>query len=153
MDLRPARLRLGELLAGAAAVVLLVLLLATRWYGARSGWQALTSARWAVIITVAAAFVLVLTQAACRAPAIPSVMSVIVTLLALITALWLLDRAAISHPPQEHVWAWLGLASACLLLEGAFLSLRREGILPEDGPQKIPLVTVPSVPGRAQAPD
>jgi hypothetical protein len=80
-------------------------------------------------------------------------MSVIVTVLALLTVLWLIYRVVISPPPDERISAWLGLASACLILVGAFLSMRREGILPADGPQEIPLVTLPSLRGHANAPD
>jgi hypothetical protein len=153
MDLRPARLRLGELVAGAAAVVLLVLLLVAHWYGRGTGWQVLTSSRWAVLVTVATALGLVVTQATRRAPALPAALSVIVTVLGVLTVLWLIYRVVISPAPQERVWAWLGLASACLLVVGAFLSLRREGILPEDGPEAIPLVALPSLQGHAGAPD
>lgn len=151
MDVRPARLRRGELLAGVAAAALLVLLLAVHWYGRQTGWQVLTSARWAALATVAAAFALVLTQLTLPAPALPVSLSVIVTVLGLLTVVWLIYRVAISAPAHEQVGAWLGLLSACLIFAGAFLSMREEGIRPEDGPQEIPLVTLPSLQERPQA--
>jgi hypothetical protein len=150
---RPARLRLGELLAGAAAVALLVLLLAVHWYGARTGWQVLTSARWAVLVTVAAALVLVFAQATRPAPALPATMSLIVTVFGLVTVLWLIYRVAISPAAHERVGAWLGLLSACLMTASAFWSLRQEGISPEDEPHEVPVVPLSAAQGSAGAPD
>jgi hypothetical protein len=151
MDARPARLRGGEILAGVAATALLVLLLAVHWYGHQTGWQVLSSARWAVLVTVAAAFGLVLTQITRRAPALPVTLTVIVTVLGLLTVVWLVYRVAISAPANERVGAWLGLLSACLIVVGALRSMRQEGIRPEDGPQEIPLVTLPSLQEHPQA--
>jgi hypothetical protein len=140
MDLKPGRLRRGEILAGAGAILLAVLMAVVHWYGHGTGWQVLTSARWSAVVTVVAALVLVVTQATRPAPALPVVMSVIVTVLGLLTVLWLLYRVAISPASHEHVGAWLGLISACLIVIGAFLSMRQEGILPADATHEIPMV-------------
>ena len=69
MRFATSRLRSGELLAGAAAVVLLVCLFALPWYGldssvatiaqrlgvstSRTGWESLTTLRWLMLVTIA----------------------------------------------------------------------------------------------------
>jgi hypothetical protein len=153
MSFNPGRLRLGEVLAGAAAVALLVLLLAVHWYGAKTGWQVLAAARWAVLVSVAAALVLVTAQATRRAPALPVTMSLLTTVLGLLTAVWLIYRVAVSPASNERAGAWLGLLSACVMTASAFWSLRQEGILAGDEPHEIPVVPLPPAPGRAGAPD
>jgi len=140
VGLQLSRLRGGELLAGAGAVALLVLLFAAPWYGARTGWQALTGVRWMALLAVLAAFALAYLQASRRAPALPATMSVIATVLALLNAVWLAVDVAVSHPPQQSVWAPIGLAAACGLLAGAFLSLRQEGVGARDERTDIPTV-------------
>ena len=70
---------------------------------------------------------------------------------------------AFVNASASAVWPPTGIAFAAFLLlgsrawpailVGAFLSVRREGILPTDGPQEIPLVTLPSLRGHANAPD
>jgi hypothetical protein len=140
MGFKPARLRAGEVLAGAAAAALVVLMFAVHWYGGRTGWQVLTSARWLALVTVVAAFVLVLSQATRPAPALPVTLSVIVTVLALLTGLWLIYRVVISPATHEQAGAWLGLCSVWLIAVGAFMSMRQEGIAPADEPHDIQIV-------------
>lgn len=144
MDLDPARLRRGELLAGVGAVLLLVFMLAGKWYGhgahARTGWEALTTLRWLLVVTIAAAFALVLAQITRRAPAIPATLSLVVSLLGLLSVLALIYRVLINAPAHEQAGAFLGLASALALAYGGFLSLREEGIARRDGPGDIPVV-------------
>jgi hypothetical protein len=140
MDFRPSRLRSGEWIAAGAAVALLVLLLAVRWYGARTGWQALTVLRWFALVTIAAALALACLQATRRAPALPAVASVAVTVLALVAVVWLGVEVLVSPLAHRHVGAFLGLVAACVLLYGGYRSLREEGIAPADGPAEIPTV-------------
>lgn len=144
MDLDPARLRRGELLAGVGAVLLLVFMLAGKWYGhgahARTGWEALTTLRWLLVVTIAAAFALVLAQITRRAPAIPATLSLVVSLLGLLSVLALIYRVLINAPAHEQAGAFLGLASALALAYGGFLSLREEGIARRDAPSDIPVV-------------
>src|SRR5579863_2219760 len=108
-----SRLRRGELLAGASAVLLLVFLLAGKWYGsgadAQTGWQALTVLRWLIAVSVLAAFVLVILQTTRRTPAIPVTMSMIVAVLGLITVLALIYRVLIDMPAHQQSGAYLGL--------------------------------------------
>lgn len=144
MDFDPARLRRGEVLAVAGAVLLLVFMLAGTWYGhgpqARTGWEALTTVRWLLSVTIAAAFVLGLIQVTRRAPAVPVTMSLMVTLLGLITVLALIYRVLISPAAHEQAGAYLGLLGAIALTYGGYLSLRQEGIARRDAPADIPLV-------------
>lgn len=141
MNLRLSRLRRGEWIAAAAAGALLVLMLAVRWYGARTGWQSLPVLRWFLLVTAVSALVLAYLQAARRAPAVPAVMSVVVTVLALVALVWLAIDVLVSPPAHRHVGAFLGLAAGCALLYGAYRSLREEGIAPADGPAEIPTLS------------
>lgn len=144
MDLDPARLRRGELLAGVGAVLLLVFMLAGKWYGhgahARTGWEALSTLRWLLLVTIGAAFALVLAQISRRAPAIPATLSLVMMLLGLISVLALIYRVLINPPAHEQAGAFLGLISALALAYGGFLSLREEGIARRDAPGEIPVV-------------
>jgi hypothetical protein len=140
MDFDPWRLRRGELLAGAGAVLVLVFVLAGKWAGSRSGWETLVSLRWLLALTVAAALGLVVVQATRRAPAVPVTVSLIVTVLGIITVLALIYRVLINPPAQQHAAAYLGLLSAIALAYGGYLSLREEGIARQDAPRDIPIV-------------
>jgi cytochrome bd-type quinol oxidase subunit 2 len=144
MDFDPARLRRGELLAGAGGVLLLVFLLAGTWYGqgaqARTGWEALPVLRWLLVLTIAAAFALVFTQVTRRAPAMPVTLSLIVTVLGVISVLAVIYRVLINPPAHEQAAAYLGLISALVLAYGGYRSMRQEGIAPRDAPSDIPVV-------------
>jgi hypothetical protein len=141
MDFVPSRLRAAELVAAGAALVLLVLMLALHWYGPRTGWQALTVWRWVGLVTILTAFALAYFQAARRAPAVPSVLGVAISVLGLINLVWLAFDVIFNHPGHQRLPAVLGLLAAGLLLYGGFTSLRREGIAARDAPGQIPTVT------------
>ena len=151
MDFDPSRLRRGELLAGAGGVLLLVFMLAVTWYGhgprSRSGWEALVDLRWLLAVTIAAAFGLVFAQATRRAPAVPSTMSMTVTILGVLSVLALIYRVLINPPAHEQAGAFLGLISAVALACGGYLSLRQEGIARRDEPTDIPVVRPRREPG------
>jgi hypothetical protein len=134
------RLRAAEVVTGAAAVALAVLMAVAHWYGARTGWQVLTGARWLAVVTIALALLLVVTQATRAAPAVPVTLSLLTTLVGVLNGLWLIYRVAIEAGAHERAGAWLGLASACVLVAAAFRSLRQEGIAPADAPREIPVV-------------
>jgi type II secretory pathway component PulM len=144
MDLDPARLRHGEVLAGVGAVLLIVFMFAGNWYGhgsgSRTGWQALTDLRWLVAVTIVCALALTITQATRRSPAVPVTLSVIVTVLGLITVLALIYRVLIDPPAHERAFAYLGLLSALVLAYGGYASMRQEGIAERDGPGEIPVI-------------
>lgn len=144
MDLNPARLRRGELLAGTGGVLLLVFLVAGTWadhHGtSRTGWQLLTNLRWLLLVTSVAAIALAVAQVARRSPAIPVTLSLIVAVLGLITVLALVYRVLVNPVAHEQGGAVLGLISAIALAYGGYLSLREEGIARQDGPGEIPIV-------------
>ena len=162
MDFDPSRLRRGELIVGASAVVLLASMLFLKWYGLGSavaptaralgvstsvdGWNALSHLRWLLLLTIACALALVFFQATRRAPAIPVSLSVIVTALGILTALALIYRVLINEPGSDNiveqkVGAFVGLISAIVLVFGGYASLREEGISDKDGPGEIETVT------------
>ncbi len=141
MDVRVSRLRSGEIIAAAAAVILLVDLVAVSWYSvtadsavSATGWQALSVMRWLILLAVAVALALAWFQAARRAPALPSSLSVIATVLGAITTLSLIWRVLISLPGPDGAslgigadpGAYIGLLSALVLTAGALWSLREE---------------------------
>lgn len=144
MDFRASRLRSGEIIAAIAAVILLVDLLAPSWYSvsgasgasgaSATGWEALTVLRWLILVTVAVALALAWFQVTRRAPALPSSLSVIATVLGTITTLTLIWRVLISLPGPDGPFrsigadagAYIGLVSAVVLAAGALWSLREE---------------------------
>jgi hypothetical protein len=161
MGFDPSRLRRGEVIVGASAVVLLASMFALKWYGLSSvitptaaklgvvtsgdGWDSLTELRWLVALTVVCALGLVFLQASRRAPALPATMSTIVIVLGIITALALLYRVLINEPGpddlvEQRAGAYVGLISAIALGYGAYQSLRQEGVAAKDAPEEIETV-------------
>jgi hypothetical protein len=141
MMLDPARMRRGEWLAGASAMLLLCSLLLLHWDRGRTGWRALTHLRWLVVVTIALALALAVLQAMRRAPALPSTFSMIVTVIGAIDAIALLYRVLINPPGgNEKPGAYAGLVLAIVLACAGFDSLRTEGILDRDGPAEIEVV-------------
>jgi hypothetical protein len=147
MKFEPSRLRRGEMVAGVAAVVLVVLMFAASWYGregssARSaagfglpttidGWNSLPTLRWLMLLTVVASLALVFAQATRRAPALPVSLSVIVIALAVLNTLCLVYRVLIAvpdpgYPVGARAGAYLGLACSIVLTYGGYRSLREE---------------------------
>jgi hypothetical protein len=165
MHFQTSRLRSGELLAGGAAVVLLVCLFALPWYGlnssvasvaqrlgvstSRNGWESLTTLRWLIVITSLAALALVYLQGTRRAPALPVTFSLIVTVLSAIMALALIYRVLINVPGSNDVvdrqaGAFIALVAGILVAYGGFRSLRQEGVAPQDERTEIPTVKLGS---------
>jgi uncharacterized membrane protein AbrB (regulator of aidB expression) len=147
MDFDASRLRRGEWLAGASAVLLAIFLVAGKWYadagrtgGSETGWQALTDLRWLLLVTIVAAAGLVFAQATRRAPALPVTMSLVVMLLGIVTVVALIVRVLIDPPTDAQAGAYLGLLSAIGVMVGGYFSLRQEGIARRDAPANIPIV-------------
>lgn len=159
MHLDPRRLRSGEWLAGAGALVMFIALFALQWYGpasgaphSRNGWEG-TNLHWLALLAILAGLALVLAQAACRAPALPSSLSVVSTVIAFVTVIWLLFRVVIDPGPAQRLGAWLELIGALALLVGSFVSLRQEGIPEREAPTEIPVVDLPAAgDGASEAP-
>jgi hypothetical protein len=163
MGFDPSRLRRGEVIVGASAVVLLASMLLLNWYGLTgvfaptaaklgvstsiTGWDALTNLRWLLVLTVACGLALVYFQATRRAPAVPVSLSVIVTVLAILTALALIYRVLINEPGpdnliEQKVGAFVGLISALTLVYGGYESTRKEGIADRDSVGEIETVEI-----------
>jgi|SRR5579884_1340668 len=143
MQTHPTRVGRGELLAAVAALVLLVLLFAAKWYGPGviasgvvvggtvNGWHGLLHLRW--LLVVAAAWALVVAAwgllvapaaGAGRSARARAVADGLVALLGLASVLWLGYRVLISIPPGEKAPAYVGLACAVAILAGGSLALR-----------------------------
>ena len=125
MEFDPSRLRRGELLAAASAVLLTIFLVGGKWYGGAggtggslTGWQALTDLRWLLLVTILAALGLAFMQATRRAPAVPVTMSLIVMLLGIVSVarahLPRPDRPARRTSRRARIWALLfAIGIAC----------------------------------------
>ncbi len=129
MQLRISHLRRGELIAAASAAVLLVVLFVLPWFGSqhatRIGWQSLPVLRWLIVVTAVCGVLLAFFQQTRRAPALPVVMSVIVTALAVLTTILLVIRLPTSADAPEP-GAYLGLVCAAAVIVGGFYSMRDE---------------------------
>jgi hypothetical protein len=95
-----------------------------------------------MLVTIVVAFALLLSQAACRAPAIPVTLSVFAALLGGLTTLWLFVRVVIDPPGGREFGGWLGLIAAAAITYGGYASARLEGTLPEDTQSEVPTVTL-----------
>jgi hypothetical protein len=153
MAFESERLRPGEWIAGAGAVLLLVFMFALKWYGLQASvaptastlgvstsvnaWDGLTTLRWLMLVTIAVTLTLVYFQGTRRAPAIPVTFSLFTMLLGGLTLLLLIYRVLINEPGSDDLvstklGAYLGLVAAAVIAYGGYKSLRTEGILPKD---------------------
>src|SRR5579859_3861496 len=152
MGLRASRLRRGEVLVAVGSVLLLVAMFLFAWANSPNpggqgvintpidGWHALTIVRWMMLLTILCGLVLAFVQARMRAPAVPATFSLFTMLLGGLTSIALLVRVLLDPPDGVHFGGLLGLVSACAVAFGGWLSLRDEGIAPEDAPSEIPTV-------------
>jgi hypothetical protein len=170
MEFDASRLRRGELIAGASAVLLFVFMFLP-WYGLKvatarrsitlpgsyDAWNAFDVIDWFLLVTIIVAVSLPFFQATRRAPAIPVSISVVSTVLGIIAGLLivfrLLDRPHLVNVPDVltplavhldrtlKAGAFLGLLGALGIAAGSYLSLRQEGVAEKDGPQDIETVS------------
>jgi uncharacterized membrane protein (DUF485 family) len=179
MAVHLSRLRRGEWIAGAGAVVLAAAMFLTPWYSVKSplgptaaslgratswdGWHGLTNLRWLVLLTILVAFALVWLQATRRAPALPVTFGVFVMVLGLITTLALIYRVLIDVPGasntvERNAGGFVGLAASIAIWCGGYLSIREEGVAPRDERTDVEFVSPPAPTGpppgtRSPAPD
>lgn len=146
-DLDPRRLRLGEIVAGASAALLLIFLFVPDWYavngllgqtagnlGAKTtwnGWWGLSGLRVLALVTIVTALALTYFQLAGRRPAIPVVLSVIVTVLGGANAIAVIYRVLAGPPSNgsllhQRAGAYLGLVAALGIAYGGYKSMRQE---------------------------
>lgn len=111
-----------------------------------NGWRGLVGAHWLLVVTIIAAFALLVMQATRRAPAVPVTISLLVMFLAGISTIWLLVRVAIDPPGGRDAGGWVALICALFLTWSAYKSVRLEGIAPEDEPAEIPTIPLDDLP-------
>ena len=161
-----SRLRSGEWLAAIGAVLLLVALLALHWYWRggpagwwsyppvhvkvpgrpvnATGWQALSTLRWFVLVTAALGLALALAQATSRGPALPVTLDLIAMLVAGVTTALLAIRLATTDTPLRF-GAVVGVFAAALVTTGAYQAMRSEqGWTPGDSEHPIELIELAS---------
>jgi uncharacterized membrane protein len=125
------RLRRGEWLALASALVLLGSLFAT-WYdrpaGARSGWEAFSVVDIVLSLAALCGIALAFLTATRRSPSLPVAFAVITIVLSALCVLVVAYRLA--QPPGDDadpaLGAFAGQAAVLALLAGAWLSVRDE---------------------------
>ena len=150
MSLR--RLRLGELIALAGAVCVIVSLF-ERWYenpfGNLSAWDTFGPAVALLIAAAAASLALVVSTITERSTALPVAAAVWSTLFGMIAVIAgvvrVLERP--DHATSVCVGAWLALAGAILMLVGSWQSMRDERTSLYEPAQPPPLPTPPPDPG------
>jgi len=125
------RLRVGELLALAGAICVIVSL-SQRWYenayGNLTAWDTFGPAVVLMIAAAAAALALVLSTITERSTALPVAAAVWSTLLAIVAVIAAIVRVLErpDHATSVCVGAWLALAGAILMLAGSWQSVRDE---------------------------
>jgi hypothetical protein len=139
-----SRPRLGESISAGCALVLLILLLTTAWYGiagvpdpthvrpavsgTETGWGALTDVRWVIVLTVIVAVGTVVLRISQREHGRQTDASRLVTTLGLICSALLIYRVLIVLPSSDKVLdqklgALLGLACALGIALGGHESI------------------------------
>lgn len=149
--------RSSGLIAAVAAIVLVVIMFALKWYGpgaitrtehsagSVNGWHGLLHLHWLMLAAIVAVLLALALHAAAgpahRTPAADAAVS----LICLATVLWLGYRVLISVPVGEKWPAYLGLACAVVMFLGAALalplslaSMRRPHGGPPDPPPRDP---------------
>ena len=141
------RLRSGELLAGAAALVLLAATFLD-WYApsARpaglSAWSAFTVLDLLLAVVIALGVAVLVLQVAGHGPALPVAVEVVTITLALATTLLvayrILDQPGPNGAVEVSAGAWLGLLAVAAVLLGAWRALGDERARPADPPAPEP---------------
>jgi hypothetical protein len=131
MDLR--RLRAGELIAGAAGLVLLASLFLS-WYDGRSGWESLGILDVILAFVALNAIAIPVVTASYRVPALPLAHQSLTTLIGIVAVLLVLGRVA--NIPD---WAsgregglWIALLATLGVMAGGLIAMRDERRSPED---------------------
>jgi hypothetical protein len=129
-DVDLGRLRSGELLCGASAAGLLIVLFVD-WFSGTSGWDSLDVLRFAIAALGALGLAVVLLTVTARPVAIPVAAANITVGVAVLVLLWVLWRVAVDEPgPNEVVGVELGAYLGVLLTfgvgAGAWRSLQDE---------------------------
>jgi hypothetical protein len=136
------RVRTGELVSAAGAVVLLISMFLD-WYGlsdplpfAANAWQAFGVVDLLLAVVIALGLALLAFQFVGRGPALPVAIEVVTSTLALIALLLVAYRILNQPGPNDAVdvrfGAWLGLVAVAVVFWGAWKSLTDERPRPAD---------------------
>ncbi|MFZ0090057.1 MAG: hypothetical protein WAL63_11145 [Solirubrobacteraceae bacterium] len=141
---RATRVRVGELVSAGSALLLLVIMFATEWYGvagvpdpsyarpaissAENGWHGLTEVRWVLLATIAAAVGTVALHASQREHGSKTDTSRLVAGLGALSAILLIYRVLIVLPAggkviDQKLGAFLGLMCALGIAWGGYESI------------------------------
>ncbi len=137
------RIRRGELLSAACALVLLSAMFALEWYGVdgipgrskltsvENAWHGLTLVRWLMLLTIVVAVGSVVLHASQQSHGAQTSTGLLVTALGILTAALLAYRVLIALPSPDEVadqklGAFVGLASAIGIALGGYDSMREE---------------------------
>jgi hypothetical protein len=167
MRLRPSRLGIGDYLAGAGGLVLLVDLFALPWYQVKlqfrgalllvgqgfraSGWQTFMWIGPLCLLVGILALAMSWSSLTRASPALAIVIAIVLSPLSLLLTLALAVRVSVAVPTvqlpagagaglQTCAGAYIGLVAAALIAAGAWLALRRDGVDPADAPAPIETV-------------
>ena len=141
------RVRAGEIVAGAAGVLLLASMFLD-WYSVESredglnAWAAFGFVDLLLALVALLGIALALSQVVGRGPALPVALGVVTTTLALAAALLLLYRILNQPGPNDAIGvsagAWIGLAATIGVFLGSWLALSDERPRPADPPPPVP---------------
>ena len=141
------KLRTGEVVTGAAGVILLIVLFLP-WYGVRGrgatldAWAAFSVVDLVLALVAVLGIALLVVQIAGRGPAGPVALGVITATLSLVAFVLVAFRILDQPGPNEFVTvragAWLGLLATALIAAGTWLSLSDERPRPVDPPAPEP---------------
>ncbi len=142
-----SRLRVAELLAAGAAVVLLVALLILHWESdpGRIGWAAVPVLRWPLLLLAALGLILTVAQAAMRGPALAVTLDLVTGPFGAVVTILLALRLA-STGATLTAGAYVGVVAAAALTAASFWALRIERGWTPGVDREVELVPLPSPP-------
>jgi hypothetical protein len=144
---RAPRLRQGALITAGSAVVLLVVMFATKWYGgdevpgkvsahepltyAENAWHGLTIVRWVMLVTIFVALGSVLLHGSQHAHGAKTNTGALVAVLGGVTAVLLIYRVLIDLPSanavvDQKLGAYIGVLAAVGIAFGGYESMLEE---------------------------
>ena len=149
------KLRLGEVIAGASAILLFFVMF-LHWYGGKSvtvlgrtisgggasAWQVYSYTDLLLFLLIVLTVGMVLLSATQRSVALPLSLNVIVTAFGGLMTLIVLYRVAINPPgPNDFItakfWGYVGILLTAGIAGGAFMAMREEGTSFSDAAQRL----------------
>lgn len=162
MSVEARRLRAGEWLIGAGSLALLVDLFGVAWFAYKpryhitalmlgqrvsaNGWQTFEVVGPLTLLVCTAGIAVCWLAATRRSPALPVVVTTLLVPVSLVLVVVVAIRVLLDQPSvhllqagganvlEARPGAYAGLGLSVVISAGAYLSLRREGVAPEDSP-------------------